>query len=131
MQQIHEHLQMEMRRSEAVQKEGAYRGRIPAPNIQEGSQVWLDARHTQTMRPTRQLDCKRLGPFTVVCRVSSHAYKLEFPASIRIHRVQPVSLLDLAVNDPLDSQKVKPPPRVEVDGEEEYQVSSVENSQMY
>jgi len=83
------------------------------------------------MRPTRKLDCKRLGPFTVVRRLSPHAYELEFPASIRIHRVQPVSHLDPVVNDSLDRQQFKPPPRVEVDGEEEYQVSRVENSRMY
>jgi len=56
MQQIHEHVQLEMRRSQAVQEEGANRGRIPAPDIQECSQVWLDARHVRTSRPTRKLD---------------------------------------------------------------------------
>jgi len=39
MQQIHEHLQVEMRRSWAVQEEGANRTRIPAPKIQDGMQV--------------------------------------------------------------------------------------------
>jgi len=45
MQQINEHLRVEMRRSQAIQEEGANRGGIPTPNIQAGSQVWLDARH--------------------------------------------------------------------------------------
>ena len=39
MQQIHEHLRVEMRRSQAVQEEGANRGRIPGPNVQIGSRV--------------------------------------------------------------------------------------------
>jgi len=51
--------------------------------------------------------------------------------SIQIHRVQPVSILDPVVNDPLRGQRVDPPPRVEVDGEKEYQVSSMEDSRMY
>jgi len=118
MQQIHEHLRVEMRGSQAVQEEGENCGRIPAPNIQEGYQVWLDARHIQTTKPTRTLDWKRLGPFMVVHRISPDAYILELPESIRIHRVQPVSLLDPMVNDPLEGQRVKPPPLVEVDGEE-------------
>ena len=67
----------------------------------------------------------------MVRRVSPHAYQLELPASIRIHRVQPVSLLDPVVNDTLDGQGIMPPPLVEVDGKEEYQVSSVGNSWMY
>ena len=35
------------------------------------------------------------------------------------------------VNDPLEGQRVKPPPPVEVDGEEEYLVLGVEDSRMY
>ena len=45
MQQIHEHLPVEMRRSEVIQEEAANRGQIPAPNMQEGIQVWIDTRH--------------------------------------------------------------------------------------
>ena len=45
--------------------------------------------------------------------------------------MQPVSLLDLIVEDALEGQVVLPPPLVEVDDEEEYQVSSVEDSRMY
>jgi len=131
MEQIHEHLRVEMKRSQAVQEEGANRGRIPGPNIQVGSKVWLDARHVRTTRPTRKLDWKRLGPFRVQKQVSPYAYKLDLPVSIRIHRVQPISLLDPVVEDPLEGQIVLPPPTVEVDGEEEYQVSSVEDSRLY
>jgi len=131
MQQIHEHLRVEMRWSQAVQEEGANRGRVPAPNIQVGSKVWLDARNVRTTCPTRKLDWKRLGPFQVRGQVSPYAYELELPASIRIHRVQPVSLLDPVVEDPLEGQVVLPPPHVEVDGEEEYQVSGVEDSRVY
>jgi len=131
MQQIHEHLQVEMRRSQGVQEEGANRTRIPAPNIQQGTQVWLDSRHIRTTRPTRKLDWKRLGPFKVLWRVSPSAYELELPASIRIHRVQPISLLDPVIDDPVIGQRIEPPPLVEVDGEEEYQVSNIEDCRMY
>jgi hypothetical protein len=63
--------------------------------------------------------------------VSPYAYELDLPASIRIHRVQPVSLLDPVSEDLLQGQVMPPPPPVEVDGEEEYQVSSIEDSRMY
>jgi hypothetical protein len=39
MQQVHEHLRVEIRQSQAAQEEGANRGRIPGPNIQVGSKV--------------------------------------------------------------------------------------------
>jgi hypothetical protein len=35
------------------------------------------------------------------------------------------------VDDPIEGQVLLPPPPVDVDGEEEYQVSSVEDSRMY
>jgi hypothetical protein len=41
--QIHEHLRVEMRRSQDIMEEGANRKRVPAPRIPEGTQVWLDA----------------------------------------------------------------------------------------
>jgi len=68
-----------MKRSQAVPEEGANLGRIPAPNIQEGSKVSLDARHIRTTGPTWKLDWRRLGQFTVVrCK---DAY-----TSVRPHR---------------------------------------------
>jgi hypothetical protein len=102
MQQIHEHLRVEMRRSQAVQEDGANGGRLPALNIQVGSKVSLDAHNVRSNRPTGKLDWKRLGPFRVRKLVSPYAYELDLPASIRIHRVQPVSLVDPVVEDPLE-----------------------------
>jgi len=74
-----------MRRSQAIQEEGANQRCIPAPNIQVGSEVWLDACNIQTTRPMRKLDWKRLGPFRVRKQVTPYAYELELPASVRIH----------------------------------------------
>ena len=45
--------------------------------------------------------------------------------------MQPVSLLDVVAENPLVGQRVNPPPVVEVDGEEEYEVSNVEDSRVY
>jgi len=131
IQQIHDHLQVEMRRSQAVQKEGAICGQIPAPNILEGLQVWLDTGHIRTTWPTRKFNRKQLGHFSVVLRISHYTCKLDLPVLIRICRVQPVSHLDRVVDDTLARQWVAPPPPVGVDEKEEYQVSSVEDSRVY
>jgi hypothetical protein len=56
MQQVDEHLRVEMKRSKAVQEEGANQGHIPGTNIQVGSKVWLDARNIRTISPARRLD---------------------------------------------------------------------------
>jgi len=51
--------------------------------------------------------------------------------SVRIQRVQPVSLFNPVIKDQLEGQVVPPPPPLEGDGEEEYQVSGVEDSRVY
>ena len=50
---------------------------------------------------------------------------------MQIHRIHPVSLLDPVIDDPVIGQWIEPPPSVEVNSEEEYQVSSIEDSRMY
>lgn len=108
MQEIHDHLRVVMRWSEAVQEKGANPGRIPAPHMKEGSQVWLDALYIRTTWSTQKWDWTQLGHFTMVCPVSPYAYEQELPVSTRINRVQPETLLDPAVNDPLDGRWVDP-----------------------
>jgi hypothetical protein len=129
--QIHEHLRVEMRRSQEIMEEGANRKRLPAPQIQEGDKVWLDARHIRTTKPSRKLDWKWLGPYTIKRKVSPYDYQLELLRGLRIHPVHHVSLLDPAEEDLLPGQKVTPPSPVEVDGDQEYQVEWVEDSHVY
>jgi hypothetical protein len=80
MEQVHEHLRVEMRWRQAVQEEGATRGRTPAPNKQVECKLRLDARNIRTTRPTTKLDWKHLGPYEVRRQVSPYAYELNLPA---------------------------------------------------
>jgi hypothetical protein len=131
MHQLHEHLRVEMRQSQDIMGEGAHTNRYPAPPMREEAKVWLAARHIRTSRPSRRLDCKRLRPYTVKRKVSPYAYVLELLRGLQIHQVHHVSLLDPVAEDPLPGQKITPPPPVEVDGYQEYQVEQVEDSCMY
>jgi hypothetical protein len=110
MHQIHEHLRVEMRWSQDIMEDRANKKRLPAPQMQEGTKGWLDARQIRTTRPSRKLDWKRLGPYTIRRKVSPYAYELDLPRGLRIHPVHHVSLLDPAAEDPLPGKMVTPPP---------------------
>jgi len=118
--EITKHLRTEMARAQARYQETADTRRSPAPNFKIGDTVWLNAKNIITRRLSRKIDNRRLGPFKITRVVSPHAFELELPDSMKIHRVQHVSLLDPAASDPLPGQHNPPPPPVEVDGEEEY-----------
>jgi len=121
----------EMLRAQAAQQEQANKNRLPAPAFQVGDLVTLNARNIKTQRPARKLDWKRLGPFPVEAAVSSHAYRLTLPDTMKVHPVFHVSLLEPVSNDPLPGQSNPPPPPVIVDGEEEFEVEEVLDSRLF
>ncbi|KAG0156085.1 hypothetical protein PDIDSM_3261 [Penicillium digitatum] len=71
------------------------RHRAPARRYRPGQLVWLNEEYPN-LRPQKKLDWKNLGPFKVLEAISAHAYKLELPASMKIHPVFNVSLLQPA-----------------------------------
>jgi transposase InsO family protein len=127
---LHEFLRTELLHAQHRYQEGADRRRTPAPRFDEGDLVWLKAQNIRTERPSRKLDHRRLGPFKITKVVSPHAYELDLPASMRVHPVFSVSLLDPAADDPIPGQRNPPPPPVIVDEDEEYEVEEILDSKM-
>jgi len=72
-----------------------------------------------------KLDFKCLGKFRILQKVSSHAYKLDLPPSIKIHPVFHISLLEPAVTDLLPGQVQPAPPPIIVDDEPEWEVDEI------
>lgn len=52
-------------------------------------------------------------------KIGTYAYRVDLPSSAKIHPVFHVSLLELAANNPVLCQIVKPPPPVVIDNEKE------------
>jgi hypothetical protein len=101
-------------------------------SFQAGNMVLLSAQHihlaSQANRPSKKLQHRFLGPFTVIQQVSKVAYKLDLPESLKVHPVFHVSLLrpykDPATYPNRPAAK-DPPPPVTVDDIPEYEVERI------
>ncbi|KAH7483616.1 hypothetical protein FOMA001_g6895 [Fusarium oxysporum f. sp. matthiolae] len=128
MNEILEYLRSESIAAQARYEDQANRHRRPARRYQEGDHVWLDARNIKTLRPQKKLDWKNIGPLKITKVISPYAYRLDLPASMKIHPVFHTNLLRPAATDPLPGQNPDPPPPVEVEGVEEWEVEDVIDS---
>ena len=105
--------------------ESVNRRRQPAPIFQPGQNGRLLRRRIRSARPSAKLDVRRLGPFPVVGPVGRSGYRLDFPDSLRINPVFHVSLLEQHISNPFPGRFISPPPPITVDGEPEYEISSI------
>jgi len=128
MRKVHDHVRTEIARAQAIHQEQANRSREPTPNFAPGDKVWLETEHLRTERPSKKLDHKRVGPFPILDKVGTHAYRLRLPETMKVHNVFHVSRLTFAREDPYPGQVAPPPPPVVVEGEDEYVVEEVVDS---
>ena len=128
MQALQEHLQAEIKFSQSAYSEQADRHRLPAPDLRPGDFVWLLRRHHRTKRPSSKLDYKRLGRFKILEKVSSHAYKLDLPPTMKVHPVFHVSLLEPSSSDPLPGQVQPPSPPTVIEDEEYWDFQEILDS---
>lgn len=99
--------------------------RLPLPEFKIGQEVMLSGKNYKTTRPSKKLDNVNLGPFAIVEKVSSHAYRLKLQEGMKIHDVFHVSLLRPVPADSFPSRRQPPPPPVEIEGEREYVVEAI------
>jgi transposase InsO family protein len=92
--EIHDFAKAEIAYAQDQQREYADNHRMPAPSYLPGDKVWLNARNLRTNHPSRKLDNRRHGPFTIIKEVRKYAYQLDLPATMDIHLVFHVSLLE-------------------------------------
>src|SRR6266487_13874 len=104
----------------------------PTPEYKVGDKVYLDASDIKMTRPSKKLAHRNLGPFPIVRRIGSHAYRLHLPRSLsRLHPVFPVVKLTPAPHDSFNRRNQAPPLPEIIDDEEHYEVEEIIDSQFH
>lgn len=65
------------------------------PEFHVGDKVLVRSENIKTKRPLKKLDDKFYGPWRIKERISTHAYRVALPASLRVHNVFHVDRLEL------------------------------------
>ena len=96
-----------------------------------GDKVWLSSLNISTQRPSKKLDWKRLGPFTVIERIGTQAYRLQLPASMKVHPMFHVSLLEPYQLSTIPDHTRPLPSPIVVKSESEYEVEEILDSKYH
>ena len=82
MEDIPKQLRANLLVSQEAQRFAANLHRTSASSYQMEDQVWLNSKNIRTQRPSKKLNDKWIGPFTITELVGKRACQLEFPATL-------------------------------------------------
>ena len=116
MEELHTTMKMHLEQAQSCYKEIANVKRKQHPSFQVSNKVWLLCRNIKTNRPCDKLDYQRIGPFCIEKQINTVAYRLELPASMKIHLVFHASLLEIYHEFTISGRFQPTPPSVEIDG---------------
>ena len=131
MRSTHNQLRVSLTKAIEDQERFANRHRKDTPSLEPGDLVWLNSKNITSLRPSKKLDYKRLGPFEIKKMINPVAFELSFPPWIKSHPVFHVSLLEkVKINDLSDREQTNPPP-VPVEGHDEFMVHEILDSRRH
>jgi hypothetical protein len=101
------------------------------PKYKEGDQVWLEGKNLRINQPTAKLAPRRHGPFKIIKVLSPVSYHLALPTQWSIHPVFHIDLLTPYRETITHGPNYQCPLPDLVDGEEEYSVEKILDSQKF
>ena len=84
-------------------------------------------------RSTRKLLSKYLGPFTITHIISTTAYKLDLPNTLRIYPVFHISILKLYYKTPDKFERITSPPPITIPetNEKKYEIKNILDKRLF
>jgi len=125
---LHKSLRNEMVAAQLRQKEYYHLHRKPNPNLKSGDMVWLLPRNIKPTRPSKKLDYKKIGLLKILAKIGISTYKLALPPSMAIHNTFHITLLEPYQENQFLSQIKEPPPPIQIEGEDEYELDKIIDS---
>jgi hypothetical protein len=101
------------------------------PKYKEGDQVWLEGKNLCINQPTAKFAPRRHGPFKVLKVLSLVSYQLQLPTQWSIHPVFHIDLLTPYRETITHGPNYQRPLPELVDGEEEYSMEKILDSQKF
>lgn len=109
--------------SKKQQEKYANTKRLMEPAFNVGDRVWLKPSKLKTIEK-KKFRARRMGPFTIIKKISSVAFKLDLPATWKIFDVFHVSLLEKVQEGTRFSDNNNSRPEI-VNGMEEFEVEKI------
>ena len=133
LQNIHEvqaHCQLALDRAQVLYKRNADQHQEHS-EFTIGDHVWLESYNLSTDAPSKKLTAKRLGPFEVLERIGSSAYRLSIPVTWGVHNVFHVGLLSRTRSDTIVGRVPPPQPVIQMQGQELWVIDRFVNSRWF
>jgi hypothetical protein len=125
MAELHNILSENLVRAQAMNKKYYDRKRKEMA-FEVGDQVLLRTTNIKSQRPSKKLDRKKVGPFTVKRVINRNAYELDLPTHMKIHPVFHIELLE-PYRSPMPGQILEEDATepMYIDGNKEYGVRAI------
>jgi len=131
MTRLHKSLRKKMVAAQLRQKVYYDLRRKPDPNLKSGDMVWLLPRNIKTIRVSKKSDSKKVGPFKILAKIGTRAYKLALPPSMAIHNTIHICRLEPYQDNRFPSQIKELPPPIQIEGEDEYELDEIIDSRLH
>jgi hypothetical protein len=131
LEELHQQLQKSISEAQVHYQDSADRQRTPPPDFKIGDKAFIKAEFIQTTHPSKKLSKKFLGPYEIISQVGSLSFTLRLLDSMRgVHPVFHVIMLEPETPNTITNQIQHPPPPIDIDGEQEYEIAQVLDSKV-